>query len=175
MEITALEPWYLVQVRPNSTARAARNLLRQGFSVFSPKIERTAKRCNSFYTQTRPLFSGYIFVQTHQNPLAWRSINGTFGVSRLVRFGDSFPKPVPEQFMAAIIARCDGDGVIKPTIGLKTGDTVKVLSGPFADFVLKVEKLDDQERVWAMIDFLGEQTRVSFGKENLLLVADSIS
>lgn len=171
VEDVKAEPWYLVQTRPNSLHRAERNLLRQGFGVFSPKIRRTVKGRHHFSVVIKPLFPGYVFVQTHQDPLAWRAINSTFGVSRLVSFGNSFPKAVPDAFIRATRDRCDCSGIIQPERDLASGDVVRVLKGPFSDFMLTIDRLDDRQRVWVLLDILGKETSVSFPKEDLLRVS----
>jgi transcriptional antiterminator RfaH len=43
---------------------------------------------------------------------------------------------------------------------LSAGDPVDVLSGPFANFVATVEKIDAEQRVWLLMDFMGQSTRV---------------
>jgi transcriptional antiterminator RfaH len=44
---------------------------------------------------------------------------------------------------------------------LNVGDTVDVLSGPFANFVATVEKVDAKQRVWLLMEFMGQGARVN--------------
>src|SRR3954471_8443199 len=76
--------WYLAQVRPNSFQIAERNLARQSFPVFCPTQEETRRRAGRFVLVTQPLFPGYLFVSFNPASAAWRAINSTYGVSRLV-------------------------------------------------------------------------------------------
>jgi transcriptional antiterminator RfaH len=153
--------WYLAQVRPNSFEIAERNLVRQGFRVFCPKQEVTRRRAGRFVRVMQPLFPGYLFVPFDPTAAAWRVINSTYGVSRLVHFGDHVPARVPQDLIIALMARCDANGCFLPPEVLKAGDRVRVLSGPFAQFVATVESLTPQRRVWVLLDLMGNQTRAS--------------
>jgi transcriptional antiterminator RfaH len=152
--------WYLAQVRPNQFHIAEHNLARQDFAVFSPTQAETRRRGGRFVSETRPLFPGYLFVSFNPASGAWRTINSTYGVSRLVTFGARVPAPVPHALVAGLMARCDEAGHLLPPQALKPGDRAHVLSGPFAQFVATVESLAPQRRVSVLLEVLGSQTRV---------------
>jgi transcriptional antiterminator RfaH len=153
--------WYLAQARPNQSHTAEHNLARQGFLVFAPKQEGARRRGSRFVGERQPLFPGYLFVAFNPASSAWRTINSTYGVSKLVSFGAGVPAPVPRDLVAGLIARCDASGYLLPPEVLKPGDNVQVLNGPFAQFVATVESLAPQRRVWVLLDILGTRTRVS--------------
>jgi len=153
--------WFLAQLKPNCAAIAERNLKRQGFGTFMPLEEATCKRGGKFVTATRPLFPGYIFVAFDPARGAWRAINATQGVTRLVSFGNS-PAPVPLDLISQLILRCDAAGKLLPAKAqeLAPGDRVRLRTGPFADFVAEVERIAPDQRVWVLIDLLGSPTRM---------------
>ena len=153
--------WYLAQVRPNSFQMAERNLIRQDFPVFCPTQEQTRRRGGRFVSVMQPLFPGYLFVSFNPASAAWRAINSTYGVSKLVHFGDGIPACVPHDLVAGLMARCDRTGRLLPPQVLQAGDRVQMLSGPLAQFVATVESLTPQRRVWVLLDLLGGRTRVS--------------
>ena len=62
----------------------------------------------------------------------WRSVNGTFGVSRLVMRGDQ-PHPVPHGVVEALIAAADARGILQLGRNLQVGGPVRLLAGPFAE------------------------------------------
>jgi transcriptional antiterminator RfaH len=159
--------WYLAQVRPNSFEIAEHNLVRQGFRVFCPKQEVTRRRAGRFVRVMQPFFPGYLFVPFDPASAEWRVINSTYGVSRLVHFGDHVPARVPQDLVTALMKRCDEKGCFLPPQLLKAGDRVQVLSGPFAQFVATVESLTPQCRVWVLLDLLGSQTRASIDVADL--------
>ena len=152
--------WYLVQVKPNSYKIAERNLKRQGFSVFSPTYEETRKRSGRFTTVVRPLFSGYLFVSFPHKSAPWRAINSTYGVSQLVTLGQGAPRPVPVDLISSLMLRCNHDGRLKPLTTLQSGDAVRLTSGPFVDFTAKVEKISANQRIWVLLDLMGQETKV---------------
>ena len=50
---------------------------------------------------------------------------------------------------------------------LKPGDQVALTTGPFANFVVEVEQIAPDRRVWVLMEFMGGQTRVAVGAEHL--------
>ena len=159
--------WFLAQLKPNAQRIAERNLHRQGFTTFLPKIEQSRRKDSRFVTEVKPLFPGYIFVQFDTQTGGWRAINSTQGVTRLVSFGRD-PAPVPDDLIDEIRARCsDGDVFVPAQDTIGVGDVVTVAKGPFADFTATVADLDPDQRVWVLIDLMGRKTRVSFNAGDL--------
>lgn len=159
-------PWFLAQLKPNSSAIAQRNLARQGIASFLPVEEATIQRANRFEKRTRPLFPGYLFVGLAPESSQWRAVNSTRGITRLVRFAEA-PQPVPDALVAELRARCDATGCLRPTAEFDTGETVRVTAGPFSDFVATVEQVDPDRRVWLLLDLMGGATRVALSPDAL--------
>ena len=160
------EKWYAAQLKPNAHQIAERNLKRQAFVTFLPLQEVTKRQGTRFTTQLRPLFPGYIFVRFDLEDDIWRKINSTIGITKLVSFG-SRPQSLPEGLITDLIARCDHKGTLQPTESLQKGDDVTVLSGPFADFVAKVESIDEEQRVWLLLDCLGQTTKIQMATDKI--------
>jgi transcriptional antiterminator RfaH len=109
-------------------------------------------------TVLAPLFPGYVFVSFDVDNDQWRSINGTFGVRRLISFDPARPQPMPDAAMIQLLARCR-DGIVTRLIGdIQAGDAVRIISGPFAEQLAKVETLDGKGRVRVLMDILGGPT-----------------
>ena len=79
-------------------------------------------------------FSGYIFVALDPDRDRWRSINGTFSVARLV-CAHGRPTPVPTGVVEALLATVDETGLVRFDGGLRPGQPVRVLTGPFAQIL----------------------------------------
>ena len=152
-------PWYLAQVKSQSYRIANRNLHRQNFQTFIPLLNKTEAGAGRFVTKTKPLFPGYIFVSCDVHSGAASKINSTLGVSRLVGIG-ARPVEVPSRIIASLKARCSQSGVWSDDVSVAVGDEVRVLTGPFADFVATIEEIEPSRRIWVLIDLLGRQTRV---------------
>ena len=163
--------WFLAQLKPNCANIAQRNLSRQGFETFLPLEKATKARGRKFVSVMRPLFPGYMFVAFDMKQGHWHAINSTYGVSRLVSFGDK-PREVPRGLVRQLQMRCEDDifNVPKPTF--QAGDAVTMTNGPFANFAAEVEKMTPNERVWVLIDLMGRQTRLVVGQNEILAVSD---
>ena len=160
-------PWYVAQVRPNCLPMAVRGLTRQGFGLFLPKIILDPKKTSRGKRAWVPLFPGYIFVRFDPTRPAWRAINSTRGVSKLVSFGADGPRPVPGGLIGALQARCDDNGMLLAPDDLAPGDRVRLLRGPFADIVTEIERVEPDRRIWLLIDIMGRQPRVGVDFEDL--------
>ena len=158
--------WYIVQFKPNSHKISARNLERQGFETFLPMHEVTQHTATKFETVIRPLFAGYMFVACDSEKAPWRQINSTFGISRMLSFAEG-PKPMPEALITGLRARCDNVGKLIPPEHLAAGQSVKLQSGPFANFVTTVERMASDVRVWVLLDFMGKATRLQVDRQQI--------
>ena len=161
--------WFLAQLKPNCANIADKNLKRQGFQTFLPLEEETRQRNGKFVTATRPLFPGYIFVAFEAARGLWRTVNSTYGITRLVSFAKE-PAPVPLDLLSQLMLRCDTDGKVLPPKLLKAGDQVVLNTGPFANFVAEVEKIAPDRRVWVLMEIMGGHTRVAVGADQLRAV-----
>jgi len=158
--------WFAVQCQPHRERAAAQHLTNQDFSVFLPlrkKVRRHARRIDSVLV---PFFPGYLFVRFDPTRARWRSVNGTLGVVRLVMQGDR-PAPAPLGIIEALVDSCDQNSVISWQADLKPGQSVRVLAGPFADFVGELEQMSDAGRLRVLLDIMGGSTPVFLPRENV--------
>ena len=158
--------WYLLQTKPNAHITACENLRRQGFDVFLPLISKTIKKKGKFVDTTAPLFPGYLFVGTLIQPIAWKSVNGTRGISKAVTL-DGVYRSVSAHIIEGLQSRCNKDGVIQSLNGIVSGDRAKIERGPFSEFVCTVEQIKDDQRAWVLIDLLQQQTRAEVSLDNV--------
>jgi len=145
---------------------AERNLHRQRFQTFLPLHEETKRRAGRFIVTLRPLFAGYMFVAFDTAKGGWRAINSTYGVTRLVSFGED-PQPVPLDLISRLMLRCGDGGKLLPPRILHPGDAVRISGGPFAEFVATVDKIDPGQRVWVLLDLMGRTARMAVQAEAL--------
>lgn len=153
------EPWYLVQLKPGGFERAVTNLARQGYESFMPLREETRRRAGHWDTRLRPLFPGYLFVKVPDNRQQWRSINATYGVSRLIALEAGRPTQIPPGLVAALQVGCGEDGKQQPPAGLQIGDEVRVVSGPFTDKLAAIESLPERGRIYVLLELMGCYTK----------------
>ena len=161
--------WFLAQLKPNSAQIALKNLNRQGFQTFLPMVEETSQRNGKFITANRPLFPGYIFIAFDVAKGLWRTVNDTYGITKLVNFGKE-PAPVQRDLVSQLMLGCDTSGKLLPPELLKPGDQVMLTNGPFANFAAEVQKIAPDQRVWVLMDIMGAQTRVAVGADQIKAV-----
>ena len=153
--------WYVVQTQVNSEAKAAQNLLRQGYEIYLPRYLKRRRHARKVDFVAKPLFPRYLFVAIDMATQRWRSIQSTFGVSHLVTNGDE-PATVPDGVVSALKAREDDRGFVgmeaKPAFAL--GDKVRVLAGAFMDSAGLFDGMGDHDRVAILLDMLGRKVRV---------------
>ena len=63
--------------------------------------------------------------------------------------------------MIKLISQCDQSGVLLPQKKLSKNDRVRIVSGPFNNFLATVEAVEKSQRVWVLIDLMGQATRTS--------------
>lgn len=110
-------------------------------------------------TEPRPLFPGYTFVSLDITRDAWRSVNGTFGVRKLVECG-GMPSPVPSPLIVALMEMVEADGCVSFASQLEKGSRVQFLSGPFYGMIGSLEHLDGQGRIRVLLSLFGRETQV---------------
>jgi transcriptional antiterminator RfaH len=50
---------------------------------------------------------------------------------------------------------------------LSEGDSVEMLTGPFANFIATVDTIDPEQRIWVLLDFMGQKTRMQVTADQL--------
>lgn len=160
LQATDAENWFVAQLRPNGLTRARHNLSQQGFNHFAPMRKETSLRAGMPHVSARPLFPGYIFVQFDAASRHWSSINGTRGITRLLLNDPRRPQPLAPQFMSGLLARCDRTDMLLPPEEFSVGDEIRVIAGPFAEIVSRVEHLEPDQRIRLLIDLMGQKVRV---------------
>ncbi len=159
--------WYAVNTQPHHEARADENLRRQGFHSWLPRFRRLRRHARRADEVLAPLFPGYLFVQLDTEVERWRSINGTFGVVRLLCNGDT-PLAVPDGLVETIMQRRDASGaILMPPRRFVVGEAVRVAAGPFADLDGLFQEMSGRDRIVLLLDLLGRKVRASVNMSEL--------
>jgi transcriptional antiterminator RfaH len=151
--------WFILQLKSNSHHQASKNLNQQGFETFLPLHDTTSRKLSRFINTSKPLFPGYMFVRFDRAETKWHKINNTYGVSRLITF-NSILKSIPSAFVDNLMKRYDSSGKLIPIVEMKRGNKVKILEGPFTDFIATVEEYESNKRIWVLIDLMGRKTKI---------------
>ena len=157
--------WYLVQCKPSAAQIAVQNLENQSFGTFLPLQEITKRKGKIFQRQIGPLFPGYLFVQLSPSQGAWRQVNSTRGVARLVSLGAD-PSVVPNEIVEALMVRCDKQSILRQTSEthssqLHAGNQAQVTQGPFSGFIATISDIEPNSRINILIEIMGQKTKVA--------------
>ncbi len=161
MKLSIGERWFVVYSLMHREELARFHLERQGFRTFLPRGMKTRRHARKLENVLVPIFPRYLFLVLDLSRDRWRSVNGTFGVSRLVMEGEQ-PRPVPRGIVEALIAACDEREILRLDRDgwLQVGDRVQLLAGPFAKQVGSLARLDDQGRVQVLLEIMGGRVPV---------------
>ena len=160
------EHWYVVQTLSKREAKAEFHLRQQGFRPFLPVVMRTIRHARKVRKAKVAAFPGYLFVIIDPNRDRWRSINGTIGVSRLV-MAETAPMPAPRGVVECLLAYRDETGVCRFDRDLAAGQAVRVVSGPLAQALGTLDRLDGNGRVRVLINILGGQVAATIDRAAL--------
>lgn len=104
----------------------------------------------------RKLFPGYVLIKMIINDESWYLVRNTRGVTGFV---GPASKPVP--LSKEEIKSLGVQEVVVANIDFKVKDTVKITSGPFENFVGKIESINmDKEKVKVYVSMFGRETLV---------------
>lgn len=107
-------------------------------------------------------YPGYVLVKMVMNDDSWYVVRNTRGVTGFVGPGS---KPIP---LSDSEIRSMGISQPAPTIEVSVGENVKVVSGPFENFVALIEEINNEKRkVKAFVNMFGRDTLVEFDFEQI--------
>jgi transcriptional antiterminator RfaH len=159
--------WYAVHCLSHREAAAAAHLQNQDFPAFFPRRRKTRRHARRIETVLVPFFPGYIFVTLDLSRDRWRSVNGTYGVARIVMQGE-IPAAVPVGVVEALRSACDEEGVIHYESDLKPGQRVQIVQGAFTELVGQLDQLDAAGRVRVLLDMLGRSTPILLPRDGIV-------
>ncbi len=159
--------WYLAAAKPRQELRAVENLKYQGIQCFCPqaKIERLVR--GKKVIKQEALFSGYLFICLSQQDPNWHKVRSTRGIRDWIRFSGNVAK-LPTSLVDSLIeVEAAKENLIINRIN--PGQTVRILSGPFAGLKAVFEKEDGDSRAMILIDFLGKTNHLKVENEQIVL------
>lgn len=163
--------WYVVQTIRGREQFAKENLERQKVPTYLPLFSRPVMRRNTVADQVSAFFPGYLFVSLPHRSSLWRSVGGTYGVSRIVRFGET-PSPVPEGLVEYLKARTGADGALGFEDDLKPGDSVRLVGGAFDRIYGRLCSIEPAERVVVLLRLMGREVPVTVPRQTVMACND---
>ena len=155
--------WLVVATKANNENKAFENLKRQKFNVFFPRIKTESYKKDIKNEKLKPLFPGYIFVEL-QNFYGWSKINNTYGVLKIVKFGDS-PALLKENTYKNIKNKCDENDIFFKNLLLKTDDKVRILKPGSSPIEAIFKEHIDSKRSFILLNILSREFKLSVEKD----------
>ena len=163
LSIKKTNHWLVAQTKPNGSTLAKINLERQGYQTFLPLLSTTVRKRKRFVAELKPLFQGYIFVRSDLSSYNWKPINNTKGVSRLLnKYG--YPQFIGDEFVTCLQQRCNDNQIMIAESKVHIGGKVKLIEGPFTDFIGTIEQIHPSNRITMLFEYMGQiaKTNVKF-------------
>ncbi len=158
--------WYVVQTIARAEARADFQLRSQEFATFFPRVLRTTRHARKLRSVLTAAFPGYLFVNLDLGRDRWRSVNGTFGVSRLI-MAHGMPAPVPHGVVETVMDYVDEAGVAHFERDLSVGQSVRIKDGLLSAAIGELVRLDANGRVRVLLEIMGGKVETSVARSAL--------
>ena len=133
------------------------------FEVVIPTEEEIEIRDGQRKTVSKKLFPGYVLVQMLMGDDSWYVVRNTPGVTGFAGVSsDERARPVPlnDAEISQILRQMD-TGTPRINVGFAVGESVRVIDGPFIDFVGQVDNINlDKGKVRVMVSMFGRETPV---------------
>lgn len=161
--------WYVVHTYSGHENKVA-NALKQkvasehleGFilDVLVPTQDKIEIRGGKKEAVKEKIFPGYILVKLVLDDNSWLAVRTTPGVTSFVGIGNK-PTPIPNSEVRTIVKFMSQGAAPTFKDVYMVNDTVKIIEGPFAQFIGKVDTVDkDRGKVRVLVSIFGRETPV---------------
>ena len=159
--------WYVVHTYAGHENKVAATLkqkikasnLKNILDVMVPTQEKIEVREGKKVTLQEKIFPGYILVKMDLDNASWYAVRSTPGVTGFVGVGNK-PTPLDEKEVETIQQFSKMEA---PTYkaSFSVGEAVKIIDGPFSDFIGSVEEMDeDKGKLKILVSIFGRETPV---------------
>ena len=160
--------WYIVhtysghenKVKVNLEKRIEyMNMADKIFRIEVPQKTVTKMKDGKKTDRDEKIFPGYVLVEMIMDDDSWYVVRHTAGVTKFV---GSAKKPIPakDSEIKKIIHKTQNQ-VTKVELDVKAGDKVRIISGPFSEFIGDIREVyPDKSKLRAMVSIFGRETPV---------------
>jgi len=167
-QISQKRNWYVLHTYSGYEEAVAKNLRHrieslgmEGkiFDVLVPKEKKIKIKNGKRKIVEEKIYPGYVLVEMIVTDDSWYVVRNTPNVTGFVGAGTT-PVPVSQEEIENLKKRI-GIEVPQYKIGVKAGDSVKIIDGPFKDFDGKVSEIDTERgKVKVLVNMFGRDTPV---------------
>lgn len=162
--------WYAIQTysgSEQSVKRAIENLFRECNmqerlkDIVVPTEDIIEMKNSKKRVVERSLYPGYVFIQVNElDTSLWHMIQSLPRVGRFIGEGKK-PTPLTESDIKNILEKVENRAAPKPKIFFDSGEVVRIVEGPFANFTGIVEEYDmEHEKLKLNVSIFGRNTPV---------------
>ncbi len=129
------------------------------FDVMVPIEKKIKIKAGKRTVVEEKIYPGYVLVDMMVTDASWYVVRNTPNVTGFIGLGTT-PTPVDPAEIEMLKKRM---GVAEPKykIDVASGDSVKIIDGPFKDFDGKVDKVDEEKgRIKVLVSIFGRETPV---------------
>ncbi len=141
MHYRCTECWYVLRIRSNFEKQVEKLLTNKQFVVLNPTYQVWSQRKDRKKLLTKPIFKGYVFLQTLLNPEVHLEILQTCGVIELLKNSQG-PIPVPDEQIENVRLLENHIGHCFHSPEFAEGDWVRVCEGPLTDLVGQIDQVN---------------------------------
>ncbi len=160
--------WYIVHTYSGYEERVKKSLEQRIktmdaedkiFQVIIPTEDEIEIRGGQRRTVTKKVFPGYVLVEMKMDDESWHVVRNTPGITGFVGGGNK-PTPLAEEEVKNILKQMrDGSPQVK--VGFRKGESVRVVDGPFNDFIGTVDEINmGKGKVKVLLSLFGRETSV---------------
>jgi transcriptional antiterminator NusG len=160
--------WYVIHTYSGYEERVKKNLEQriktsdvgnEILEIIIPTEEEIEVRGGQKRTVTKKILPGYILVRMSMSDQSWGLVRNTAGVTGFVSSGNT-PVPLKADEVSRILKQMEAE-IPKVKIGFRKGQGVRVIDGPFTDFVGAVDEVNsDKGKVKVLLSLFGRETPV---------------
>jgi len=161
-------PWFVVHTYSGHEERVKKNLEQrikfmdagdEVSQVVIPTEEEIEVKNGQRRTVAKKILPGYVLIQMKMSDQSWRIVRNTPGVTGFVGSGNK-PVPLQEGEVNQILKQMEAEAP-RLKIGFREGQSVRVIDGPFIDFIGVVDSINTEKgKVRVMLSLFERETPV---------------
>jgi transcriptional antiterminator NusG len=159
--------WYVIHAYSGHEEKVKKNLEKRIESmdmhdkileVFVPMEDEIEIKDGKRRHVQKRIFPGYILVKMVMSDESWYVVRNTPGVTSFVGSGNK-PVPLQESELKSILKQVKQEPQIR--VEFQLGESVRVVDGPFADFLGKVDEINAEKgKLKVLVNMFGRETPV---------------
>ena len=160
--------WYVIHTSSGHEDRVKKNLEQrikfmdsgdEVYQIVIPTEDEIEVRSGRRRTVTRKTLPGYVLIQMKMSDQSWSLVRNTPGVTGFVGSGGK-PTPLEEDGVSEILKQMETEAP-RVKIGFRKGQSIRVIDGPFIDFVGMVDEINmEKGKVKVLLSLFGQETPV---------------